>query len=374
MSIKSIVKAVDSTSGDTCEILLYGEISEYWGISAEDFLRELRYAEANFSKIIIRIHCPGGSVFEGWAIYNAIRNCRAHVTTCVDGVAASMGSLILLAGRRIIMNKYSLLMIHNPSACAEGEIEDLEKAIDLLKVVSGQMVEAYVSRTGKTTEEITAMMKAETWLSSDEALAQGFIDEIKDGVADMPEGYPTNFKTMKPKNAASIFDSRIAAIADGYFNPPNMDKKKTCEALGLDPTVSDDVLLAKLKEINAKASELDVVKAKAKAEAEAALNLRITAAVEKAITEGRVLANAKDSFIAIGMKQGADELDKVIAGLPAHTSLKSMIQPLTGAEPVPGIQQPAAWDKTKMLEWVKHDPEGLQALEKSNPAAYAALK
>lgn len=146
--------------------------------SAKAFIGQLN---ANKGKLAVRINSGGGSVFEGLAIYNAIKR-RGQVTIQIDGLAASIASLIAMAGSRVEMASNALIMIHNPWSGGSGDSAELRKQADLLDKAKGSMLEAYSSRTGKTPEEISRIMDDETWFTAQEALEHKLIDAIYEPV------------------------------------------------------------------------------------------------------------------------------------------------------------------------------------------------
>ncbi len=195
------------------EILLYDEIS-WWGITAEAFRRELDAITA--PTINLRINSPGGDVFESLAIYNAVREHPARVVAHIDGLAASMASVIALAADEVRMAENAFLMVHNPWSLVIGNAVDLRKEADLLDKVAGSLVMAYRNKTGATDEQIAAWMDAETWFTAAEAAEAGFADEVaQDGA---PEG----------DAPAALFDlSVFGNVPDALKAPP------------ADPTIRD---------------------------------------------------------------------------------------------------------------------------------------
>ncbi|WKJ91631.1 Clp protease ClpP [Methylomonas montana] len=127
--------------------------------------------------VVLRINSGGGSVFEGLAIYNAIQR-RGQVTVKIDGLAASIASLIAMAGNRTEMAENALLMIHNPWSDTSGDSADLRKQAELLDKAKTSMLSAYAGRTGKPEAEISQIMDAETWFTAEEALQHKLIDAI----------------------------------------------------------------------------------------------------------------------------------------------------------------------------------------------------
>ena len=182
------------------EILVYGPIGEsFWGdeVSAPDFLAAL--AAAGPGDVTVRINSPGGDVFHGMAIYNAIRN-HGAVTTVVDGLAASAASYIALAGQTVVMNEMSTMMIHNASTVCWGDRNDMTKTASTLGTIDAQIGAVYAKKTGKPSADMAALMDAETWMDSAAALEAGFCDEIKAA----PDSTSTAARAGKPKNAVRM--------------------------------------------------------------------------------------------------------------------------------------------------------------------------
>lgn len=166
---------VVAAANDTVELMLYDEIG-YWGITAKAFKETLD--SINAGTIHMRINSPGGDVFDGFAMYNALREHPADVVTYIDGVAASMASVIAMAGREIHMAENAFLMIHNPWAFVIGNAEDMRKEADLLDKLAGGMSQSYESRADADPEQVRAWMDAETWFTAAEAKEAGLIDAV----------------------------------------------------------------------------------------------------------------------------------------------------------------------------------------------------
>lgn len=160
------------------EILLYDEIGN-WGITAKQFAQDL-LACGDVSQINLRIHSPGGDVFAGMAIYNTLKAHPARLDVYIDGLAASMASVIAMAGDTVHMPANAMMMIHKPWGAQGGDADEMRRYADLLDKVEGTLVQAYASKTGKTPEEIHALLKAETWMDGSEAVAAGFADTLLD--------------------------------------------------------------------------------------------------------------------------------------------------------------------------------------------------
>ncbi|HDT5179859.1 TPA: Clp protease ClpP [Escherichia coli] len=165
------------------EISIYEEIGGF-GITAKQFAEDLK-ALGDVSHIDLRIHSPGGDVFEGIAIYNLLRNHPAEITVYIDGVAASMASVVAMAGDRVVMPENAMMMIHKPWGISGGNAGDMRDYADLLDKVETVLVPAYARKTGKSAQEITAMLEDETWMDGKECLKHGFADELLPSVTAM---------------------------------------------------------------------------------------------------------------------------------------------------------------------------------------------
>lgn len=130
-------------------------------------------------RLNIRIFSVGGSMTDGWAIYNMLaRHPAKEKVVTIEGMAASMASLIAMVGTEIIMPSNSYMMIHNPAVAVSGGEGDLRRAADLLQHMRSMVVNTYARRTKQSEEVIQSLMDAETYLSAEQALTLGFCDEI----------------------------------------------------------------------------------------------------------------------------------------------------------------------------------------------------
>lgn len=169
-----------SPDGATLDISLFGEIGDGYlvdRVSSKEIAAQLS-AHADAKKITVRINSIGGDMFGGVAIYNLLRAHGGEVTTIVDGLAASAASIVAMAGKRIEMGVGSMMMIHNPMTVTVGDANDHRQRAAVLDVSQDALASIYVERTRKTTDEIKALLDAETWMTAEEAVAAGFADEV----------------------------------------------------------------------------------------------------------------------------------------------------------------------------------------------------
>jgi ATP-dependent Clp endopeptidase proteolytic subunit ClpP len=185
------------------EISIFDEIGMF-GISAQQFITELQAVPTDHS-ILLRIHSPGGEVFDGNAIFTALQR-RGNVEVQIEGIAASMATVISLAGSPVKMASNGFYMIHNPWGSAVGDSYEMRKQAELLDRIRMNMVNAYAAKSGQETEQIEAWMDDETWFTAEQAQAAGFVDEITDGMAIAASA---NFRALaKYRNAPADLTAR----------------------------------------------------------------------------------------------------------------------------------------------------------------------
>jgi ATP-dependent protease ClpP protease subunit len=168
-------------AGGVLEILLYEMIGQdFWtgeGTTAKSFAEDLK-AAGSVSKIHLRVNSPGGNVFDGIAIYNTLLSHGAKVTAQVDGLAASIASVIIMAASEISMGDNAMMMIHNPSTVIGGDSNDMRKMADTMDKVKTSMITAYRRHTKKSIDQIGALMDAETWMTAQETVDNGFAEKV----------------------------------------------------------------------------------------------------------------------------------------------------------------------------------------------------
>lgn len=174
---------VKAAANKTGELLLYGDISDSktWGdeITPLQIDAELK-ALGEIDALNVYCNSGGGSVFAGMAIHNIIKRHKAKVKTAyIDGLSASIASVVVMACDKVHMFANSLIMIHNPAAIAIGTSDEFRKMAETLDKVRDTISAVYEEKTGQNSETIRAMMAAETWLTADAAVELGFADEIE---------------------------------------------------------------------------------------------------------------------------------------------------------------------------------------------------
>jgi ATP-dependent protease ClpP protease subunit len=175
-----------AASEDEAHVYLYDEVS-WFGVTAKDFVDELRAVEV--PKITLHINSPGGDVFDGIAIYQALKAHPAEVTARVEGIAASIATVIAMAGDRVVMAKHSTMMIHDPWGLTIGNAEDHEKQAAILNQLGDEIASIYAEKADNGTRHDQqvgrwrARMRAETWYTDQQAVDDGLADAVDDGAA-----------------------------------------------------------------------------------------------------------------------------------------------------------------------------------------------
>lgn len=170
--------SIKEQNKDNTEIFIYDVIG--WPfIDANIFVQEL--SKIDTKNITLRINSPGGDVFDGMAIHNALKAHESNVITKIEGIAASMGSVVALAGDEVQAYDNTMLMIHDPWSIAIGNQYDFKEISDILSQLSENILSVYYKKSKVGKRALKQMMKDETWMKPDVAKEKGFIDTIIDG-------------------------------------------------------------------------------------------------------------------------------------------------------------------------------------------------
>jgi len=193
--IKAGLYRIENKAETESTVYLYDEIG-FFGVMAEDFVKDL--AAISTPIIHLRVNSPGGSVFDGTAIYNAIKHHPSKIVAHIDGLAASIASLAVMAADEIHMAENAFFMIHQPWSIVMGNSETMREEADLLDKVGGSIIKTYVDRSIIDEKTVIEMMDKETWMTAEEALENGFIDVVDENKKD-------------EKARASLFDLSVFA-------------------------------------------------------------------------------------------------------------------------------------------------------------------
>ena len=217
---------------DTAHIYIYGDIGCWQSKDASDWgevnLKDIRNqyeSQKDAESITLHIHSPGGYVTEGFAIHDYIRSLGKPVTTIIEGMCYSIATVIALAGDTRMMTSNSDFMIHNPWGFAGGDSEEVQRYADDLKKTEQKVADFYAAKTGITSDEALELMKAETFMTPEEALEKGFITEIATVMKAVAKfNFNTNEmskKKMTKKQAESALDKALNAIKNIFGGAQN---------------------------------------------------------------------------------------------------------------------------------------------------------
>lgn len=205
------------TDTDPAVLSIFDDIGAF-GVSAKSFLNDL--ASAQGDSVRVEINSPGGDVFAGLAIYNGLRNSGKKVNVRVLGLAASAASLVAMAGDTIEMPENSFMMVHNPWGFAMGGASDMRDTADMLDKLGTSLASTYAKRTGKSAEEIAALLDAETWMSAAEAVDAGFATAV---ISEVPVKAAFDLDRLPANVRAAYASAKASAPAPAPAPAPEDD-------------------------------------------------------------------------------------------------------------------------------------------------------
>lgn len=359
-------------SNRKADVLLYGSIASWANVNARSFGDKLKELEKDYDEIDIRINSPGGSVFEGFAIYNLIQASPLMITTTVDGMAASMGSILAIAGQKTRMARNARIMIHQGSGGAYGQSKQLKQYAALLDSVNSTLAEVYAEKTGKDVKWIQDnWMKdgEDKWFTAKEAKAAGLIDEIVESRIKDPK--------EKTKAEHDTIEEMAAFYNDQLISNLNTDNKtemkEIAKALGLPESATEQEIqaaIAKLLETSAKSEKLiivlgektGVITSENKSKYERLIKADLDLAAEFISEAKPAQAAAQESGEGEGKnKKEQPQKEATINDLLAEMKKQN------------GGQQKGERDDWKLRDWEKKDPKGLHSMILNKPEDYKAL-
>jgi HK97 family phage major capsid protein len=289
------------------EIWIYEQIGDNgWdgGISARQFAADLVALGDGIKTITLRINSPGGDTFDGNAIYNILKQHKAKKVVYIDGLAASIASVIAMVGDEIYIADNAMMMVHNPWTFAMGYADDLRKAAEMLDKVAGTIVTTYAKRTKLDDTKIQELMDAETWMNADEAVANGFADSITEAIpiaahADLSRFKYRNLPTQMGKAKAAISHKREPVFLNSTMPGASGGNRNNGKANTVKP----------IKE------QIEGFEAKRQAHA-----ARMTEIMNLASEEGRTL-NAKETEEYDGLQSDVMSIDEHLVRLRAHEKM-----------------------------------------------------
>lgn len=336
LAMETVFNIIPGPQEDICCILLYGEIGNDGNVTAEGIVSQLLEAERLFRRIDVRINSVGGEVETGIAIFNALRQSKAEITIYIDCIAASTASFIAGCGRPVKMSRYARIMLHRPSGCSYGDASHLKNYIEQLEQIEDILCRIYAERTGLSVEEIrtTYMDGQDHWLTAEEALSLGFVDEIYD----QPQQTPFT-DSLSPHECCQRYTARyLESIENSYKNMERMiDRFKMRPAFS--DCTDEAAIMNRIAELEGKAVRYDAVTAECDALKAQVADYRrkeqeiqqaaYDAEVDAARAEERIGADEVACFKAL-MRKDAENTRALIAARKPKRRILNALNPPPG--------------------------------------------
>ncbi len=354
-------KIIATNSSKEVEIRLYGEIEQYSDNSARNLSYELQNLGSKYERINLHVHSGGGDVFEGLAIFNAIRNSKVPVYTYVDGMAASMASVVILAGEKVFMSKNSFLMIHQPYfSGGGGNAKELKQKAELLEKVIETLSNHYIERNPDLASKIKEWMsEGDHWITALEAKELGLIDEIVETKTALKP--LENFKAMQTSEVYNYFIDDLNTNSNEQQEKMENKLKLRLVALGLALSIdaSDTEFGTAIEKALKENADL---KTKIKELEEAAKNKdqqELDQLLE--VSKNKLSKNQIDALREMAKTSGIEAIRKFIKEVPERKPIMDKLK--TNSE-----NQNQDWD------WFQeNDPKTLQKMDEENPEAFNQL-
>ncbi|MBP1631209.1 MAG: Clp protease ClpP [Bacteroidetes bacterium] len=340
------------------KVYLYGEINECNENSAVNFMRRYKDASNGADEMRLHLHSVGGSCFDANVICNTIAQSSVPCDVYIDGIAASMASIIMLYSRKTYMAENAFIMIHSPWTAIVGTAEDLEKAAKLLRSLCENAIEAYSKRTKKTPEEVAEWLIGDNWFSAKEALAEGLIDGIVEDVSSLPEIQLE--EEIRNSSVGAIYRHYKATLINNQ-KVEQMDKASLIKKFNLEGVTVDSSDADVEAALDAKMQAKD-------AAVMAAKDNQISDIVGTAIEEKKITEKQKDTYLNIGKTSGVEALKAVLGDIKPQMSISSVINANNQSQSQDEVR--ASWNFDK---WQEKDPRGLEKMEKEDNKAFMLL-
>lgn len=312
---------VNKTSTQTPIIYIYGTIGV--DVVSGDFVRELRNLEKDYKIIQLRFNTGGGSIFEGMAMYNAIKSSPAQIDGYIDGIAASMGSVLGMACTKLFMSKYAMIMTHRPSGASAGSSESMRTTANVMDAMEVAIRNIYAEKTGLTPEAASEkyLAKEDRWINAEQALSEKIIDGIYDG---KPVEVP-GIAMRAQKDIISIYN---AALNVHLINLNMTEIKLTAEQAGklqLRAGYTPEEGNTAIANLIAKADKVDELTNQIKAMTTAAMAEKVNTVLEKGLSEKKITVEMK-AQLAVDYAGNPEGLSKLISGMPSYVPLSAQLK------------------------------------------------
>lgn len=347
---------ITNISNDVATMLIYKHIGDLDGmgdgINGAWVAEDIQYLNENYKDqvkcINIRINSIGGSVADGLSIVSAILNSEIPCNTYIDGMAYSMAGVIAICGNKKYMADYATFMMHNANGGSDEEV---------LNLITNSLAKIFERNTNLTLDKCKDLMNKETWMTADECLNLGIVDEI--------------IQTKKMKPAMNSTLKELHAIYNKVITKTETKMNKLTDLLKLSNEASEDAIIDAVNAKDARIAELETSIANQSAELkslkdanDAAIQTAKVELVENAVKEGKIAVASKEIYLT--SNKSNEELKDVFSKLtPAYTPIFDNKQKQT-----PGVAGRENWT---FNDWSKNDPKGLSEMQANDKATFDAL-
>lgn len=361
----------------TGEVKIYGDIYSFGYNSAANFIERFEDARKGADEINVHLHTDGGNVIEGTLIYNHIKSCDIPVNVYIDGVCCSMGTVVMMAAKKVYMCENSYLMIHAPQGSCYGTAPAMEKVAKCLRGMEKNFKKIYATKTGKSEKEVEELLEGDNWFTAQEAMDAKLIDGIVEPIA--TDVTPVSAEELKVQTPTALYNRFSAclkagtqeedkAFSNNHKKQSEMDKEGLIKKFGLTGVTAqssdqeiEDAIQAKLDAEKQRADD-------AENREKAAEEKQITDAVEAAFNGSKITAEEKAVYVAIGKKNGFEALSTVLKGMKPAPSLVSATRGGNAGGTATGARTEWTWE-----QWQKEDPRGLEKMNREEPEKFKAL-
>ncbi len=350
------------------ELRCYGRIFNGDGMYFIDVFGQM---EKDYDAVTIRLHTYGGSVVDGNLIFNAINKSKSKVTIIVDGLAASMGAIILMAAEDVHIAENAYVMIHAPSGTASGTSQDLKNVASLLEAMEQNFIDKLEQRTGKSRSDVEKLMIGDHWFDANQAKAMKLVNKVipaKKSVVSVKE--PQAIGEEEVFNAYAL----LLTEKENINNKTNNMKEQLIVAFALQGVTADSSDTAIVEALKSKYLELQNDKQTAKQtiaglkeKIKTLTDSQIDAVIAEYARHNNVTDAKKTVLKQIGQTSGVGALRAVLdtgADKSKAPNITGLIESGQGGD----VRSDWDWDK-----WQTEDPRGLEKLSQDNPDAYTEL-
>jgi len=341
------------------EIKLYGSIGS-GGIDCLGFIKQLSDLEKSGCKnLTIRMHCYGGSVFEGNVIYNSIKESKMSIKIVIDGIAASMASILLLAVKDVAIAENGFVMVHRPTSGENGDADAHIASAKLLQDMEMNFIKSISQRTKLPENDVKSKWfdSKDHWLNADEAIKYGFATRKVDAVA----------KELKTLDKGVFASMELKNIYDKYESSLNNNKNE----IEMKQELIDLFGLSNLTEQSSDTEVIDAIKVQFEALKQNAnagkkqVENSVKDIVRIAVQQNKIPHNMTDTYVNIGMSTGIDSLTSVLGNIQPKMRLIDMIKN-ESKQVVVGQKEKSQWG---LDDYRMHAPNELR----DNPKLYDEL-